>query len=65
MHDDDARPSIPLEMNFGEKIQLAEVIHLKFALEARLQLVGHIYIDCQNDKVVYIYDYNYNVVEIL
>ena len=55
----------PLEMDFEKKMQLAEIGHLKFALETRLQLVDDVHIACQDDKVAYIYDYNHNVVATL
>ena len=42
-------------------MQLVKVDHLKFALEARLQLFDHVSIACQDDEI-YIYDYNYNVI---
>ena len=55
MHGNGAHLHIPLEMNSEEEMQLAKVTHLEFAFKARLQLVDHIYIICQNDKVVYIH----------
>ena len=50
---------IPLEMNSEEEMQLTDIIHLEFVLEARLQFVNQIV--CQNDEVIYIYDNNHNV----
>ena len=44
MHGNDARPSIPLEMDSKEEMQLAEVTHLEFPLEARLQLLDYVHI---------------------
>ena len=62
MHGNGVGLLIPFEMNFEEEMQLGEVIHLEFTLEARLQLVDHVHTACQNDEVVYIYDYNHNVI---
>jgi hypothetical protein len=42
-------------------MQLAEVIHLEFVLKIRFQLIDNVHIVCQYDEVVYIYDYNHNV----
>ena len=56
MQGNGAGPPILLEMNSEEEMQLAEVSHLDFALEARLQLVDHVYLTCQNDEIIYIYD---------
>ena len=50
-------------MNAEKEMQLAKVAHLKFALKASLQLVDHVHVVCQNDKVVYIYDHNHNAVK--
>ena len=55
-------PPIPLEMNFKEKMLLADITHPKFVFEARFPLIDHVQIVCSNDEVVNIYDYNYNVV---
>ena len=48
----------PLKLNSERKMQLTNITHLEFMLEARLQLVDHIQIVYQNDKVLYIYDDN-------
>lgn len=60
MYDYGANQYFPFQMNSAKKMQFAEVTHLEFLLEARLQLVDHIQIVDQNDEVVYKYDYNYN-----
>ena len=62
MYDNGVHPPIPFEMNSEEQMQFAEVAHLEFALEARLQLIDHVHIVCHHDKVVHMYNYNYNVV---
>jgi hypothetical protein len=52
---------IPFEMNSKEAMQLTKVIYLKYMLKASLQRVNHIHIARQNDEVVYIYDYDHNI----
>jgi hypothetical protein len=61
MHDNGVGLHIPLKMNSNEEIQLVEVTHLELALEARFQLIDHVHISCQNDEILYIYDYNHNI----
>ena len=61
-HGNGASPPISLKMNFKKGMQLAEVTHFEFVLKARLQLVDHIHITCQNYEFVYTHDYNHNVV---
>ena len=65
MHGDGAQPPIPLKMTTNIEMQFAEVVYHEFTLEANLQLVDHVYVACQNDEVVYIYDHNHNVVATL
>ena len=54
MHGNGVGFSIPLKMNVEKNMQLAEVIHLDFTIEARLQPVDRVHVACQNDEVVYI-----------
>ena len=62
IHGNNAGSPIPFEMNSKKEMQLAEVTHLELALEARLRLVDHVHIPRQNDEVLYICNYNHNIV---
>ena len=53
---------IPFKMNADQKMQYAEVTHLEVTFKASLLLIDHVHVACQNDEVIYVYDYNYNVV---
>jgi hypothetical protein len=54
MYDNGVGSPIPFELTFEEEMQFIKVTHLEFVLKARLQLIDHVHIACQNDEVLYI-----------